>query len=391
MITKLLIKLFVRDSENINKPEVRLSYGIFSGIVGIAVNFLLFILKFSVGLISGSVAIAADAINNLSDAGSAIVTVFGFKIAAKPADSDHPFGHGRIEYVAGVVVSIIILAMGFDFLKEAILRIFNPVAVSLNTVMLILLASSIIFKAWLFFFYRNVGKKINSQTITAAAFDSLSDTVGSSAVLAAVLLEKVIGFSIDGYAGVLVAILLLVGGIKFLRETINPLLGEPPTEELVEELRARLLAFDGISGVHDIIIHNYGPNQYFATAHAEVDLDGNLLEVHDLLEGAEVEIGKEMPIHLLLHCDPYNTQVPAVSEWRVKLEKVVDEFDSKFKVYDFRLVQAEDSKVVLQFHMLVPRNYIFSYDEVKAKLTDLMSEKYEKDIKLQIEFINSYI
>ena len=389
MLTKLLIKLFVPGCEKPEDPSVRTAYGIFSGYVGIIVNILLFLLKFTTGLLSGSVAIATDAVNNLSDAGSSVVTVFGFKLSSKPADSDHPFGHGRIEYIAGVIVSVIIIAMGLDFLKEAVLRIITPEPVRMKPVLIWLIAGSLLFKLWLFFFYRYVGKKINSEAVLAASFDSLSDMIGTSVILAAVIASKFTNFPIDGCAGTLASLLVLVGGGKILRDTINPLLGEPPGKEIVQELQARLLDCHGIKGVHDIIIHNYGPNQYFATAHAEVDMKDDILTVHDMLESAEVEIGKNMPIHLLLHCDPYSPADPEVKEWRVRMEDVVANFDPKFKVYDFRM-KKDEGKIILSYHVLMPRNYHISYDAIHGILTDGM-KKYQPSPELKIEFIHSYI
>ena len=389
MLTKLLVKVFIPASERPEEPSVRAAYGVFSGYVGIVVNVLLFLLKFIVGIISGSVAIAADAINNLSDAGSGIVTVFGFKLSAKPADSGHPFGHGRIEYVAGVIVSIIIIAVGLDFLKESILRIFSPTEVKLDKILIFIVAGSLLFKAWLFFFYRYIAKKIDSDTVHAAALDSLSDLVSTSVVILAAVAAKYTKFPVDGCAGTIVALLVFISGVKVLRDTSNPLLGEPPGKELVEELRTRLLQCQGIKGVHDIIMHNYGPNQYFATAHAEVDLKEDILEVHDMLEAAEVEVGKHMPVHLLLHCDPYNPRDPEVKEWRVRMENVVAEFDPKFKLYDFRL-KKENEKLILSYHMLIPRNYHITYEEIQENLKEDMA-KYSPSPELKIEFIHSFI
>lgn len=388
MLTKLLIKLFVPGYEQPEKPNVRAAYGIFSGYVGIAVNILLFVLKLSVGILSGSVAIAADAVNNLSDAGSGVVTVFGFKLSSKPADSGHPFGHGRIEYVAGVIVSIIIIAVGLDFLKESILKIFSPDEIKMNQLLIWLIAGSLLFKIWLFFFYRHIGKKIHSDTIKAAAVDSLSDTICTSVVIAAAVSAEYTTFPVDGCAGTVVALLVLFSGVKVLRETSNPLLGEPPSAELVEELRTKLLQCRGIRGVHDVIMHNYGPNQYFATAHAEVDLKEDILQVHDMLEAAEVEIGKNMPVHLLLHCDPYNPSDPEVKEWRVRLENKTAELDPKFKVHDFRL-RKNDDQTVFSFHLLIPRSYTLTNKEIHEKLTLAMKEYLPEPI-LQIEFIHSF-
>ncbi len=388
MLTDLLIRLFVPDYQISGKPSVRLAYGVMTGFVGIAVNLLLFAVKLTAGLIAGSIAIAADAVNNLSDAGSSIITVVGFKLSSRPADSGHPFGHGRMEYIAGVVVSVIILAVGFDFLKESVMRIFSGSPVHASPLVLGIVAGTMLLKGWLFFFYRKIGKKIDSDVIRAAAFDSLSDMLGTGIVLGAVFASRYTDFPVDGCAGALVAVVLLIGGLRVLRDTTNPLLGECPDPELVEKMRARLLACEGIRGVHDIILHNYGPNQYFATAHAEVSLDGTLLGIHDMLEAAEVDVAKNLPIRLLLHCDPYDVGDPVVKEWRVRMENAAADYDSKFKLYDFRLT--EQGHRILYFHLLIPRNYKFSNEEIRESLTDKM-RVYDPDLELEIEFINSYI
>ena len=320
MLTRFLIYLFVPGYKRPDLQEVRLSYGMLAGFVGIAVNIILFCIKFSIGLISGSVAIAADAVNNLSDAGSAIVTVVGFKLSSRPADNGHPFGHGRMEYVAGVIVAIIIIAVGLDFFKESILRIISPRIVTVDGIALGIIGGTMLLKIWLLFFYRTVGRTIDSKVISAAAFDSLSDLLCTSAVLAAVFFSRFTAFPVDGIAGLAVAAVILIGGVKILRGTINPLVGECPSPMLVEELKENLLSCDGIKGVHDIIIHNYGPNQYFATAHAEVEPHGTLLSVHDMLEAAEEKVASRMPVRLLLHCDPCNLTDPHVNEWRKRLK-----------------------------------------------------------------------
>ena len=387
MIQKLLIRCFVRDYKHTESSAVRLNYGIFSGYVGLTVNLLLAALKFVVGMLSGSVAIAADAVNNLSDAGNSIVTIFGFKIAAKPADREHPFGHGRFEYIAGVVVTVIIVSMGLNFLVESVQRIIRPCEIRMSTVMIALVAGSLLFKAWLFFFYRRIGALIDSRTIQAMAFDSLSDIAGTVVVLIAVTAAGFTAFPIDGCAGALAALLVLYGGVRILRETINPLLGEPPGPELVEELRTRLLHCRGIRGVHDIIMHNYGPNQYFATAHAEVNLDADILAVHDMLEQAEVEIGKHMPVHLLLHCDPCHTNDPEVRQWQGKTENAVAELNPRFKVYDFRLRRG-DAGTELEFHLLVPRSCSVVRDEIEKTLTNAMS-RYPSAPRLRITIVQS--
>ena len=390
MLTDILIKIFIRDPENIQRPKVRLAYGILAGITGIAVNIILFLLKLTIGLLSGSIAIAADAANNLADAGSAVVTVVGFKLSAMPPDRDHPFGHGRVEYLAGAVVSVIIIVVGFTFFKDSIVRFFQRHELAVNSTMLIILGASLLLKVWLFFFYRKIGNKINSQVIKASAADSLSDTVCTTAVLAATIIGKNISFPLDAATGTIVAGLVIFAGIQLLRSTANPLLGECPSQEVVENLRHCLLQCDGIKGVHDIIIHNYGPNQYFATAHAEVDPDGTLFQVHDMLESAEIDVAKRMPIRLLLHCDPCNTKDPEVIKWRGKMEEIVSSHDCQLKLYDFRLKHTESGTLQLHFHLLVPRNYPEELENLHRKFTARIRET-DPGVELVIEFIDCFV
>ncbi len=389
MLNEMLIRLFVRDYRNPERPDVRLSYGLLSGYTGVLVNILLFGIKFSIGLLSGSIAIAADAVNNISDAGSSVITIFGFKLSSKPADKEHPFGHGRMEYVAALIVSVIIVAVGFNFLKESVVRIFSPQAIHTNALVLGIFGGTMLFKLWLFFFYRRIGKRINSSVLRAAAFDSLSDLLATTVVLIAVIAARFTEFPIDGCAGTVVAGLVILGGIEILRDAINPLVGECPDPHLVEELQERLLKCPGIRGIHDIILHNYGPNQYFATAHAEVNREGDLLSVHDTLEAAEVEIAKSMPIRLILHCDPYDTEDPHIKNWRAKAENAISSMDHKFKLYDFRMEEPPEGRSI-HFHLLVPRNYSLSYDQISEELTRKMAQ-YDPNITLHIEFINAFV
>ena len=389
MLTNLLIRLFVPDHEHTENPAVRLQYGIFSGYVGIAVNLLLFLVKLGAGILSGSIALAADAVNNLSDSGNSVVTILGFKVAAKPADSDHPFGHGRMEYVSGVVVSVVIIAIGLNFLKESFLRIIHPAEVKMSPLLIALVAGTLVFKVWLFFFYRFIGKKIESGTITAGAFDSLCDILETAVVLGAVALGGFCSWPVDGWAGLLAAGLVVVGGGKILHETVDPLLGEPPKPEMVEELKSRLLNMPGILGVHDVIIHNYGPNQYFATAHAEVDLNGDILAVHDLLEKAQTEIRRYLPVELLLHCDPCNAADPEIRKWRERAEAAAVAADEDFKIFDLRL-RKNDDRTVLEFQLLIPRGESVDETEVRQKISAVLAQ-YPDLPELNILFTRSYV
>ena len=389
MLTEMLIRKWLPGHDRPDDPQVRLRYGMFCGYAGLAVNVVLFVLKFTVGILSGSIAIAADAVNNLSDAGSSVVTVFGFKFSAAPADKDHPFGHGRIEYIAGVIVSIIIIAAGLNFLKESFLRIVSPGEVHIGPVLLALIAGSILLKVWLFVLYRRIGARIASQTVRAAAFDSLSDIVCTTVVLLAAVADRWTGFPVDGCAGLLAAIFVLVGGGKILHDTVDPLLGEAPSRELVQELRSRLLLIPGILGIHDIIIHNYGPNRYFATAHAEVDLESDILTVHDLLENAEKEIAAQMPVRLVLHCDPRNAADPRIRQWRERVNGELAKLHPGLKAYDFRIKDAA-SGPELSFDVLVPRDAPAAPAELQAALLQAL-RRYPETPELRISVFTSFV
>lgn len=389
MLTNRLIHLTIPDWQQPEKPEVRQAYGRLCGTVGIVVNTILFVLKLGVGMLTGSVAVTADAINNLSDASTAIITLIGFKLSAKVADNEHPFGHGRLEYIAGLIVAVIILAVGVHFLQESLLKIFQPEELQINRTATALYAGTLLFKLWLLGFYRNIGKRISSEIIRAASFDSTSDLLITAVVLLAVLLAPHTDFPVDGVAGTLVALMVLLGGVKIIRNTIDPLLGVRPDKKMVEELRKRLLACKGISGIHDIIIHNYGPNQHFATAHAEVSSEEDLLSVHDTLEAAEVEIARTMPIRLILHCDPFVSKDPLVKLWHDRALQAVKELDHKFKLYDFHL-DGSTGTPKMHFNLLIPRNYALSEERLTERLTNSL-QKYDANLAVQIDYMNSFV
>lgn len=389
MITNILIRSTIADWQHPEKADVRQAYGRLCGAVGIVVNGLLFVLKLFVGLLTGSVAVTADAINNLSDASTAIITLIGFKLSAKVADNEHPFGHGRLEYIAALIVAVIILAVGVHFLQESLLKIFQPEKLQMSRTATALYAGTFLFKLWLLGFYHKIGKRISSEVIRAASLDSLSDLLITAVVLLAVLLAPHTDFPVDGIAGCLVALMVLFGGVKIIRDTIDPLLGIRPDKKLVEELRKRLLACKGISGIHDIIIHNYGPNQHFATAHAEVSSEENLLAVHDILETAEVEIARAMPVQLILHCDPFVSNNPEVKVWHDRAIKAVKDLDRKFKLYDFHLDDASGA-LKMHFNLLIPRNYVLSEEEITSLLTTSL-QSYDGKLRVQVDYMKSFI
>ncbi len=400
MLSSFLIKAFVPNPKQPDDPSCRLAYGMLCGLVTLAVNLLLFGVKLVIGLISGSIAIATDAVNNLSDAGSAMITVVGFKLAAKHADAEHPFGHGRMEYVTGLVIAVIIIAVGGNFLKESVVRIFRPQPVDMPHALAYLYGATVLAKFWLMFFTRRISRAINSAALGAVAFDCLSDILTTSIVLLSVVAAHYTTLPIDGCAGAVVAIIVIVGGINSLRNIINPLLGERPNPALVDELRQRLLACQGIRGVHDVIVHNYGPGAYFATAHAEVDRDGDLVAMHNILEAAEVEIARTMPVRVILHCDPYATADPQTRLWRQRCEAAVRDIDRQLVIYDLNLDAAAPADSnneaaatdapALHFHLLMPRNCPLSQDAIRAKLTQALKE-HDPRLHVHIDFMNSFV
>lgn len=390
MLTNFILNLTVPGMSRQLTSQQRTRCGVISGITGIICNVLLVIIKITVAVFSGSIAVAADAVNNLSDAGSGIITVAGFRLSGRPPDAEHPFGHGRTEYVAGLVVALLIVGLGVTFLKDSVMSIIRPAQVNAGTVTVCIFGATVIIKCWLFFFYRKVAKLINSDVIRAAAYDSLSDCLGTGLVIAALISSRYTDFPVDGCAGIIIALMILWAGGSVLKDTVSKLLGEPPDADLTEKLKAAILNCSGIDGVHDIIIHNYGENSYYVTAHAEISCEGDRLSAHDILENAEVEVAKQMPIHLLLHGDPYSKDNPEVIFWRSRMENTVSDFDSELKLYDFRLCKEGDKVQALSFHLLTPHKYAMSENEVLEELTARM-KVYQQNIRLQITFLKSFI
>ena len=391
MFSALLLKLLVPGIGNSLTPERRTRCGVVSGIVGIICNLLLAAVKITLAVISGSIAVAADAVNNLSDTASGVIAVAGFKLSSQPPDAEHPFGHGRTEYVAGLVVATMIIGLGITFLKDSVVAIFKPSENTFSTVVIIIFSATVLVKCWLFFFYRKVALLINSDVIRAAAYDSLSDCLGTMLAVAALIISRYTDFPVDGCAGVIIAAMILWAGGSVLRDTTSKLLGEPPSPEIVTRLRETILECPGIDGVHDIMIHNYGENSYYVTAHAEISSEGSRFSAHDILENAEVAVAKKLPVHLLLHGDPCSKDNPEVIYWRSRLENAVSALDSELKLYDFRLPGCVEGKVkTISFHLLIPHRYWMNENEIKDKLQEKIAV-YQSDIELEITFLKSFI
>lgn len=380
---KLLLKLFVKDYKNVKDAEVRAKYGSLSGIVGIVCNLFLCVFKIIAGFLSGSVAIMADGINNLSDAGSSIITLIGFKLSTKPADEDHPFGHERIEYITGVIVSFIILLIGallcYESVQKIVQSIKDPssVEVTVSTVIYIILGVSILVKCWLSLFNRKNGKDIDSSTLIATAQDSLNDCISTSAVIIGMIVYHIWSLPIDGYIGVFVSIFIIISGIKTFKETTNPLIGEDISKEIQKEIADKVLSYEGILGVHDLVVHSYGPNKIFATIHAEVSAKTDILESHDIIDNIERDFREQLNIDLVIHMDPIDITDQKTMEIKKVVMDIVTEYDSVLTIHDFRVVHGQTHTNVL-FDVNVPIKFKATKAEIREYLTQKIKEYDEK-------------
>lgn len=356
MISNFLVKSFVKDNENIKSNKVRNSYGTLAGVVGIIINSILFAVKFSVGMLVGSIAISADAFNNLSDAASSVVTIVGFKMSSKPPDAEHPFGHGRIEYISALIVAFMVMLVGVQFIKSSIERILNPEVITFELIPFLLLLISIGFKFWLSLFNKFIGNRINSSALKAAATDALGDVFTSSTVVISFLLSKFTTLPIDGYIGVIVAFAILYAGFSLVRETINPLLGESPDPVLVSDLQEMILSYEHISGVHDLIIHNYGPGRVIASVHAEIPANIDIMEIHNVIDNAEREVSEKLNIHLVIHMDPICIVTDEIKETREYVETILRKHPCIKSLHDFRIIGDGDTKNLIFDIVVSPKD-----------------------------------
>ena len=375
-MTELFARIFIKDHNNIKNPVTRRAYGTMSGFVGIGANILLVIFKMIAGVISGSIAITADAVNNLSDAGSQIISLISFKMAAKPADRDHPFGHARIEYVASMIVSFFIMLVGFNLFRESIEKIFDKSQVTDDSnvwLMVGVLAVSILFKLWLVLFNRRIAQKIDSSVMRATAADSLSDAGASAAVLVAMLILKFTGFDVDGYMGILVAIVIFIAGIKILNDTKNAILGEAPSEEVIGQIKAIVAEYPDALGIHDMVVHSYGPGRTMATLHIEVDGSKCVFESHDMIDLIERRLNEECSVQASIHMDPIVADDGEVTRMRELVREKVKGIDERLDIHDFRFVRGVTHTNFI-FDVYVPFEIKQSDDEVKKAIADKIFE-----------------
>jgi len=348
-----LVKFFIKDYTNVKNPKVRARYGRLSGVTGIVLNLLLSAGKFFAGLLTGAVSVTADAVNNLSDAGSSVIGLIGFHLAGKPADEEHPFGHARIEYISSLSVAFIIVLLGLELIKSSIEKIFSPDEAAFSVLTVVVLAVSIGVKLWMYLFNRNLGKKIDSVALLATSADSLSDVMATSAVLLSSILSPVLHFSLDGYIGVAVALLILYSAYGILKETLSKLLGEAPAAETTQLLKEHLLRQEGVLSLHDVVVHSYGPGKIFATAHVEVDARVDILKSHDRIDNIEREVLTDHGINLVIHMDPIVIDDPEINALREKVKTLIKDMDDGLTMHDFRVVKGETHSNLI-FDVVVP-------------------------------------
>ena len=368
MIT-FLARLFIKDYHNTTSPKVRQAYGILCGAVGIGLNILLFIGKFLAGILSGSIAITADAVNNLSDAGSSFITLIGFKMAGQKPDSQHPFGHGRIEYLSGLFVAAAVLIMAFELVKTSVEKILHPEKVECSPLILVILAASIFVKLYMAYYNKRLGKKLDSAAMSATAADSFSDMVSTTFVLIVTLSSLFTDFNLDGWCGILVGIFIFYTGITAMKETVNPLLGQPPTKELVRQIKDIVNAHPSVLGIHDLLVHDYGPGHLIISLHVEVPAKGDILKIHDEIDNIERELKQRLNCTATIHMDPVVTDDAFANQMKETVLELIGQLNPGLKMHDFRMVTGP-SHTNLIFDVVVPYDCPLSSKEVEKALSD---------------------
>lgn len=387
-MTNLLIKLFIKEKD-VNNPETRGKYGILSSATGIVVNILLSIVKMVIGVIAGSISIISDALNNITDVGSSVVTMIGFKISQKKIDKDHPWGHGRMEYITAFIVDIIILMVGFELLKSSIDKIIHPELPAVNNITIIILVIAVLTKLWLFLFYKKIAKMIDSNAIKGNAYDSISDSISTLVVLISAVVAKLCGVSIDGYASLIVSVFILFTGYKAIKETVDLLLGMKPDPEFIKDIEEEAKKYDMISGIHDIMVHDYGPGRKIVSFHAEVPADGDICKVHDIIDQMEQDLFEKFNCITTIHMDPIVVDNKEINDMRDFTEKIVKELNSEFSIHDFRMTDG-GKRVNLIFDLVVPRDKEYDKEEIIKNVQQKIHEKDKKYFAV-IKVETSYI
>ena len=375
-MTDFLVNKFIKDSTNIESTEVRTRYGMLASVVGIFCNVLLFSVKLTIGLILSSLAVTADAFNNLSDAASSIISFIGVKMAGKPADAEHPFGHGRIEYIAALIVSFLVIEVGFTFFKSSISKILHPEEISFDLVPFVILILSILVKLWMAFFNNKLGKRIDSKVMLATAADSLGDVITTSATVLSIIICHFTSINVDAIAGLIVSAIVIWSGISIAKDTLEPLIGERVPAELYQKITDIVESYDGIVGTHDLIVHNYGPNRSMATIHAEVPNDINIDVSHEIIDKIERDVKKDLNILLVIHMDPVEMRDEEVLSLREKTSRIVHALDPELNFHDFRVLKENEQRNLI-FDLVIPDSY--SEKDANRVMHQLVSLLHEMD------------
>lgn len=372
-MTNLLVRLFIKDYQNVKDSRVREQYGKFAGVVGIVTNLLLSVIKALAGFLFHSVAILADAVNNLSDSASSIVTLVGFKLSAKPADKEHPYGHARIEYISGLIVSLVILLLGFQLVQSSVGKILHPEETEISLLAVAVLIVSMLIKLWQFFFYRKLGRRITSTTLEATAADSRNDVISTGAILIGMGITKLTGYNLDGWMGLVVAILVIIGGVKLIMETSDPLLGIAPSKELVDGVYQKILSYEGVLGLHDLSVHNYGPGRCFASVHCEVPAEQDVMVSHDIIDNIERDFLQDMNIHLVIHMDPVVTDDERTNTLKQQVVRKLRTLSAEIDMHDFRVVWG-NTHTNLIFDVCVPFGFQWNDNELLQRVEETIKE-----------------
>jgi len=391
-MTNILIRLFVKDYEMVSNQEVRGRYGIMVSCVGIICNFVLFLVKLLIGMTMMSVSITADAFNNLSDAASSVVSFFGTKLANRPADREHPFGHGRYEYIAALIVAFLVFQVGFSCLKTSFEKIIHPEAIGFSPILVGILCLSVLVKLWLALLNKKIGKRIHSTVMNATAMDAFGDVGITLATILSVVIAKITGLNLDGYMGLVVSVFVLIAGVGIVKETLEPLLGEAISEEEYNKITEFVESYEFILGSHDLIVHSYGPSKKMASIHAEISIESNLQEIHEVVDKIEREAFEELGIFLVIHMDPIETDNHEVLEIKQLIEKALIQYDANVSLHDFRLTRGSNSMNCI-FDLVVPHEYTREKKEdilmyIKKELTSI-DQKYHCIVHVEHSFIKT--
>ena len=388
-MTEWLVRMFVPNAESVEDATVRTRYGLVASVVCIVCNVLLCLAKGAVGLATGSVSVVADAVNNLSDASSNVVSLLGFKLASKPADDDHPYGHGRFEYLAGLVVAVLVTAIGLNLLAESANKVLNPEPTEFGAATIAALVASILVKLWMAAFNRSLGRKISSETLMATAADSRNDVITSAAVLAAAVVSQLVGIDLDGWAGLAVGVFICWSGFGLVRDAVDPLLGRAPDAELIDKIRTKILSYPGVLGTHDLMVHDYGPGRQFASAHVEMAGEEDPFAAHDTLDNIEQDFKREMGLVMTLHYDPIVTDDPKVQDMRHWIDLHVRDIDPRLSIHDLRTVPGPTHTNVI-FDCVRPHDLAMTDSELKQRIQATVSERWPEAVCV-INIDTSYI